>query len=524
MPTIEINDLASLGAILDRPSYMLPPEAWSLAHNMDFRDGVARKMKGTSQVFGTPGVAPHFAMPIQSASQTWWLYTSLTKGYVYDGATHTDITRTSGGDYTAANTRDWNGTILGGIPILNSGTDVPQYWASYSAATKLAALSNWTSTHRCKVMRALGPHLIAGNITKGATLYPHMVKTSHPADPGSLPSSWDQTDETKDATENDLSDVQSGQIMDMMPLRGQMFIYKENAVWRMRFIGGRFVWAYDSFLETIGVLASRCVGVLSDGQKHVVWGQDDVVVHDGQQAYSIVDKRTRKTLFSEIDTTNYLNCFAFDKPDSKQMFLCYPESGQTHPTKALVWNYGEGSSGVFSTSAIWFRNAVTGTVETSDTGTWASDSNEWNTDLTQWSSSSRRRTVILDSANTKFFVTESGEQRDGVNFTTTLRREGLAQVGRKRNGEWIVDFERRKFYNRIWLKITGGPVSVRLGIQELIPGPITWSTAKTFDPSTQTYLDFEGSGRAVSVEISSNANVSWELEGYKLDISLAGNF
>lgn len=523
MSTIEINDLASLGAIADESSYMLPPEAWSLAHNVEFRDGVAKKMKGWSQVFGTPGVAPHFAMHIQDLAQEWWLYTSLTKGYVYNGSTHTDITRSVGGDYTAAETRDWNGTILGGIPILNNGADVPQFWASYNVATKLAALTNWDANHRCKVIRALGPHLIAANITKTATRYPHMVKTSHPADPGSVPSSWDVTDATKDTTEKDLSDVQSGHIMDLMPLRGQMFIYKENAAWRMRFIGGRFVWAYDTFLETIGALGPRCVTLLSDGQKHVVWGQDDIVVHDGQQAFSILTKRWRRTLFAEISTANYLNCFCYTRPDTKQVFFCYPEEGQTNPTKALVWNYEEGSLGVFSTADVNYRNAATGSVQSSDLSDWT-EAGTWDTDTALWSDTSRRRTILCNVTSTEFHMTESTEQRDGVNFSAILQRESLAQIGKKRTGEWIVDFERRKFVNRIWIKAAGGPISIRVGTQELVPGPITWSASQVFDPTTQTYLDFNLSGRATSVEFSSSGNVGWTLEGYKLDVTLAGNF
>src|SRR6478735_4718714 len=112
---VDINDLATVGQVNDRPPYMLPPEAWTLAENIRYtKDGV-EVLAGWASVFGTPGVAPHFAMPVKSTSQTYWLYTSLTKGYVYDGSTHTNITRQTAGvdvNYTANDTANWNGVVF----------------------------------------------------------------------------------------------------------------------------------------------------------------------------------------------------------------------------------------------------------------------------------------------------------------------------------------------------------------------------------------------------------------------------
>lgn len=522
--SVDINDLTTYGAISDIPSWQLPPEAWTLAHNMRARDDAMEKMTGHSQIFGTPGVAPHFALPISALSQNWILYTSLTKGYVWDGATHTDITRTSGGDYTAANTRDWNGTILGGIPILNNGGDVPQYWASYSTGTKLANLPNWPSTNRARVIKALGPHLIAAGLTKSGVAAPHLVTNSHPAAPGSVPASWDVSDPTVDARENDLPDVESGIITTMEGLRGQMYVYKEASAWRVRFIGGRFVFAYDRFLETIGSFVQCGVCVLGDGVRHAVWGQDDIIVHNGQSANSILDKKWKKTLFNAIDTANYRNCFCFCSYETDEVFFCYPESGFTNPNKALVWRYRESGDGAFTTADINFRNAANGTVETSDTATWDSDNEVWNSDLTTWNTSSRRKTILLDTDATKFEQFNSTEQRNGVNFESTLQRTGLAVMGRKRNGEWIVDVETRKQVTRLWPKIQGGPVRIRMGYQERVDGPITWLPSQNFDPSTQRFADFVFSGMAIAIEFSSNANVTWKLLGYKIELVPLGKF
>lgn len=523
MPEIEINDLGTIGLIQDIPGFQLPPEAWTTALNVQCIDGAMTKAKGWAQVFGTPGVAPHYALNVLGVTGTFWLYVSLLKAFAYDGVSHVDITRAAG-DYTAVNTRDWNGTIIGGIPILNNGTDVPQFWAlPYNTATDLAAMTNWPATHRAKVFRALGQFLFAINITKGATVFPHMIKWSHPTVPGSLPASWDETDPSKDVREVELSDINSGVLLDMLPLRGRMVFYKEGSTWVARFVGGRKIFSVDTLFETSGLLTERCAALLNDGQRQVVLSQDDLIIHDGNTVTSIADRKVRKSLFNSIDVTNYRNTFVYVDPETDLVKVCYPETGQTQPSKALVWNYREaGRGGAYSEEQIAFRNVGIGTVETSDTAVWDDDTGVWDADTSTWSQSSRRKVILLDTANSKFHQANTGEARDGVAFTAQLSREGLALIGRKRNGEPIVDHKQFKLTKRLWLKITGSPVSVRLGAQQLVNGSVTWAPAQVFDPSTQMYLDFEVCGRAIAIEISSTTALPWRIEGYKIDLELVG--
>src|SRR5215831_9881796 len=94
---IDINDVASVGVIKDSPPHEIPPEAWTLAENVRFEDDSIVMLLGYSQVFGTPGVAPYFAQYVSAPAQGFWLYAGLSKIYVYDGTTHTDITRTTDG-------------------------------------------------------------------------------------------------------------------------------------------------------------------------------------------------------------------------------------------------------------------------------------------------------------------------------------------------------------------------------------------------------------------------------------------
>lgn len=684
MPTIDINNVDSIGVVRDAPPYMLPPEAWSFAENVRCRNGAIEKLLGWEQIFGTPGVAPDFALPLSTQSGTFWLYVSLTKGYLYDGSQHYNITRPSGsgfaavagatgtsiGDltgggnlaaafdgttaqalaacaskaaattayigknytaqsgkivykvevcgsndqgyvnganpsvtitlrgsatlpsdfsadgtvlgsttftdtadesaartinsndrttawnylwiyvsqagaaatmdvaeltvyersdtnYTASVTRNWNGTIIGGIPILNNNNDVPQYWAGGTSLTNLANLTNWDANRRALVIRALGPYLIAFNLTISGTNYPHRILWSHPADPGSVPSSWDETDATVDAGISELPDVDSGIILDALPLGGNMYIYKETATWKMTPTGGRFIFDIKSVFETTGILAQRCVAVSPDGRYHVVATQDDIIKHDGVQVTSLLDQKMRKTLFDALDTTNYNNSFMFTNPNYNEVWFCYPSAGATNPDRAIIINMRSGQT---EASGITFRNAAVGQVLTADAGTWDAATGAWDTDPDAWSTLLRRRVVVCGTDATKFYKLDSTSTRDGSSFTSTLQRVGLSVIGRTRQGAWIVDHEIRKFFKRVWPKLRGGPVSVRIGFQSLVDGAVTWNDAVTFDPSSSTSpadgvtVDSVGSGRAISLEISDSSDNPWYLDGYKVDVTDGGKF
>lgn len=533
MTTIPLDKISAIGVVKDVPPYQLPPEAWNEALNVRCRDGSIEQLLGWAQTFGTPGVPPHFAIPLQTAAQTWWLYVSLTKGYVYDGSGHTNITRQTAMvdvDYTAAETKNWNGTVLGGIPILNNNNDIPQYWATPSIATKLANLPHWDSNIRALCIRAVGPYLVALNITDGGSAFPHQVLWSHPADPGSVPSSWDFTDPAVDAGLNELPDVNSGIILDGLTLKGSLYIYKEGAVWRMTPIGGRYVFKFETMLETAGILAQRCVAATGDGKYHVFLSQDDLVRHNGVEAVGLLSARMKKTLFNKIDTTNFGTSFVFCNPTYDEIWVCYPSAGATHADSALIWNYKTGEFGACTEAdGITFRNAQVGVTTKDDLETWDTAVGSWNTDIAAWSTLQRRRVLLCAPDSTKFLLLDEGALRDGVAFEGLLQRTGLSVLGRDRQGNWINDFEVWKLFSRVWMKLRGEPVEVRVGVQKLVDGDISWDAAKTFSPTSMSgpasgmTVDKIASGRALALEIRGTGGF-FSLDGYKVDVQPMGQF
>lgn len=524
MADVEINDVGQFGVVRDKKSHLLTPEIWTRAYNVISKDKGMQAMKGWDPVFGTPLYAPHFAIPATTVTGSFWLYTSLTKAAVFDGSDHTDITRLSA-DYAAPATKSWNGLNFAGIPILNNGVDKPQFWGGPPVSTKLADLSNWPASASAMIVRSLGAFLIGFNWTISAEVFPHLVKWSNEAEgPGTLPSSWDSDDPTVDAGAYDLvDDKPSGIILEAKRLGTRMMVYKGEATWWMRFVGGRATFQFDTFSDTTGILAPRCVETTGDGKKHVVATLDDIIIHDGNSGpASILEEKMRSTIFNNIDPTNYSNSFMFRDLANSNIIFAYPELGRIEPNRGLIFNY---VNGAITECDIGFANAASGQfVEASEASTWEDDTGSWEIDEGPWNSFSRRALLLCDKANSLFHRWDIGYERNGVTYEVTLQRTGLALVGKKRTGEPIVDFQKQKYVDRVWPKASGGPILCRLGYQQTVDGAVAWGPYQTFDPLNDMTVDTDASGRAICIEFTTPQALEWRLEGYKLPVQVLSEF
>lgn len=504
---IPIQNIGSVGIIKDLAPHKLPMEAWTDGQNFRFLDDNCARSLGQTQVFGTPTVVPGFLMNVPSPASSFWFYFSLSAAYVYDAGVHTNVTRGSGA-YTATAYRQWNGCLLAGIPVFNNGIDKPQYWSALSVGTTLADLSNWTATLRAKVIRSFGPYLVALNLNDNGTLLPQSLQWSSLAAPGAVPSSWDYSDPTVDAGRTHLIDVKGGEIHDAQLIQDVLVIYKANSTHTLRFIGGANIFS-DSLLRLSGVLAPRCVAVVDSGTKHFVVSQDNVLLHAGSPTVAYpFEAKDRRYLFNDMDTTNYVNAFAYDDGVFNEACFAYPSSGQTYPNKEIFFNYKTGVTG--------FRDFDGTSVDTGDytdsTGTqWNNLSGSWDSQVSRWSTATRRKLLYGAPSLTKIFAKNEGYAFGANTPTCFLERTGLVLA---KDG---IEYTQRKLLKRIWPRWRGSAqLSVRLGAQEETDGAITWQSPKVYDPA-QKYLDFEAVGRLPAVRFSTSDNLPGQLEGYDIE-------
>ena len=521
MPLVNIDTVGQVGVIKDVPDYVMDPAAWNEALNVRAVDGRIESIGGRSVVFPVPSEGPRFLMPVQTGVETYWMWASLRRIFMYDSLEHRDITRTDG-LYTARTAQDWNGLVFNGVPILNNGNDVPQYWPGGAPTVNMKDLPNWPSNFRAKVLRSLGGNLVAINITSEGENRPHRVRWSHTADPGTFPSSWAIDDPEVDAGENDLADVSAGPLLDAGNLRGQMFLYKAGSTWRMRYVGGQYVFSFDSYLETSGILATRCWGQIPDGFRHFVVTQDDIMVHDGASApTSILEGRLRRHIFASIDPVSYVTAFVFPNAQYQEMWFCYPEVGNAFPNMALVWNYKTGAATFVQVN---FQAAATGAIAQSNLTKWNEVAGAWSTHSEPWATVENNKTIVANPTSGRFYQMDSGNLFEGELIPTVLRRTNLALVGRRRNDAPMVDFHRRKMVTRVYPRIRGTSIDVRIGAREQQDGSIRWTDIQTFTPASQRWLDLIIEGGAIAIEFTSADNHSWILEGYDLDLDVDGEF
>lgn len=368
MGRVKIGGFSKPGYITDKPGFDLPVDAFTEVRNARFNSRGAETFIPERQIFSSVGVNPLWVKPFPPLTSPLWVYAGTNKVVVWDGATHTDITRLSG-DYTALAVERWQGEILNGVGIFNNSIDVPQMWVSMDAGTKLADLSNWPASVRCKSMRPHKYFLFAIYTIETGQDRPYRLRWSHSANPGTIPSSWALGDPTKDSGEFDVAETDD-YLVDGLTLGENFIVYKQKNVHLVQYVGRPNIFAQWRIIPGRGLLARDCVHAFPGG--HFVAGIDDVYIHNGQRnsEQSLLEADLRRNIFNRIDSTNYFNCFVVNYELRGESWFCFPELGSTYPTQALVWNRYTGGIGMRDLDNTPFIYSGTLPPTGTDNGTW----------------------------------------------------------------------------------------------------------------------------------------------------------
>jgi len=532
MPIVSIENVGRLGIISDVDSYELPPEAWSDGQNFRFINDSAEKIEGEIDVFTAPSIPPHWLLPWQFSTGFRWIYAGTTRVFFTDGTTNTVITRhtTTDGDanYTAGTRPIWTGGNLHGVPILNhnNDTDDPQQYDAALSPPRLKDLDNWPASTTCKIMRPFRNFLVALDITKTTTRFPYLVKWSHPADPGAVPVSWDETDATKLAGEQTIAQT-GGFLVDASPLNDLLAIYKEDAIWTMQPIQGIFVFAFKQNSQTIGALAPRCIANFY--RRDFVVGTNDIIIFDGLTPTSIINKKMREFFFRNVSSDHIRHTFVVPNHPYREMWVCYVEQGNTFINKALIWNYDDNTWTIRELPDVNFISF--GEVPEAATDTFNDSSGvSFDNETTQFGESSQNVAELNllmargDGATDKFYKGNRGHDFDGTAFISYLERTGLAVVGKDRQGNPKTDPAQVKFVRALYPKITSAPgatINIFVGSHDTPDGPVTYQGPLAFNPDTDVRVDCRVQGKFIAVRFEdASTTVAWSISGYELDLDV----
>ncbi len=499
----QVTNLNISGINKDISAYELSNEQWSDGNNIQFDNDKTSKVKGHQQVFGTPTGAPYWLLPFNTITTDYWIYPSLTKIYRVSTSgtttTHTDITRSIGGDYAATAADRWNGGVLGGVAVINNGVDAPQQLGS--TASNFSALSNWLSSTTTKVIRPFKRFLVALDTTESSTRYPFRVRWSHPAEGGTVPTTWDASDATKDAGYVDLSQS-NGFVIDCLPLGDSNIVYKEDSVWAMTFEGGQSIFGFRQIFNDAGIVGKDAVK--SFDNQHFVVSEDDIYTHDGQSKKSIVDSQIRDELFNSIHPDYKSRTFVAADREKNEMWVCFVSNSATDAFAdvAYVWNWRNNTWSRRDLPSVSYLSW--GVVDTVSTTDW-SESGDWDTDNDSWDSPLSPSLLLADANNTKLFVLGSN-QFDGTSFKAWAEK-----------GNMTLGYNGTKSVTKIVPRVSGtGSVDFYVGTEMQPHQGVTWKGPYTFTPGTHSEIPVRATGTYVGIRVETTDDKAWALDNVEV--------
>jgi hypothetical protein len=340
-----LRELAKYGIIADGDAYSIPLEAFSDGVNVRFRNGKVSSGPVFRNVLPLGTTDPRYVFASNPTSGLDLLFVGYKDGKVYkvSGATETDYTLS--GYSTSAVEATWTHAVLAGVTYVNRSDRTPWYLRTSDTLFQNLTASGWNAAWTAALLRTYNGALVALNVTKSGIPSPTMVKTSSIALAGAAPTSWDETDPATLATENILADMQ-GPITDACKLGEDLVIYGFKEAWLMRADGSADVYRYDPLPVNKGSLNANCS--VEWGGKNVVFGPDDIWMHDGTSQKSLCDGRVRDKIFGSINLSKANRCFVKLNPRLNEIVFAYVSgdalcafnaSNINGCNKQAVWNY-----------------------------------------------------------------------------------------------------------------------------------------------------------------------------------------
>lgn len=540
---ISARNLGGVGIVSDINAYDLPPNAVSAGVNVRFENGTISRSPVMRRVYEFTGTyaaftpSYMFSIPPLAAGAEALINVAAdyTKIYSVTGVTVADVTPASilG---TGATDQPFTHTFLGNVAYLNRSTTIPL--VKRQADATFISLPNWGTSDRCKAMRSYKDFLVALNVNKAGVDYPTMVKWSDITPFGTYPPSWTSTT-TNSAGENVLNEMR-GPLLDGHSLRDTFFLYGQNEVWVMYYVGGDFIFDFRKRFESVGVINTNCV-IEVDGF-HYVFDKSDIYKHDGSSKESIIHGKNKDFLFQSLKKDLAYLCFIHHDPKLNEIRFCYASGdrlvGFNNPTtgcnRAAVYNYRRDTwSFDDAPNVVAATNASVATGQTYDSvgatayqsigGTYLGDGDQ-----------AERHSLFLSRSDTTQAITVNRilglDLLTGGRLSRPIEPEALKDAFIERVG---IDLDEKGFSLASFksflgfypqLSIRGGTTQVKyqFGASTYTGSEPAWDTPQTFDPVTQNKLDVRVAGRYLSYRLYHSGTTDFRFSGYDMRLTKRG--
>jgi hypothetical protein len=338
----QIKDLGAGGLNTDTPPMLLPMNTFTDLLNVRFHDNAVETTTGET-TNRTISIAPDFGFHWRRPDQGYNIFGKNGNFVRVDSAGNSSSMLSSAS--SVYSNSDWQFTYFNGghAIVINNGKSTPLYalYNDPNAGSSFQPLPGWNYIEgvsiTAKVVRALNYSLVAANLTisdAGITTYaPGTIRVSVQAPTGSIPQIWQPGLTTDTADEFELSSTSP--ILDMLELRGNLFVYSSDSISVVSIGASTRVNSYSS---SYGVLNTDCV-VEFDG-RHFVVDRNDIYIHSGSgNIESLADFRIKRYFFDNLNKSALHMVKVVKNPFYKEIWINYPKGSSTVCNEALVYNY-----------------------------------------------------------------------------------------------------------------------------------------------------------------------------------------
>lgn len=552
---VPIRKLGSVGVISrqDYPPTEIPPNAFSVAENVSFRDGCAQKVVGYAP-FLTSLPADMLWM------QVWEGFSQVTMALLSGAAIHTTVDAVNvepanvfeedgTTPFALSTSTRWQSDVFGQFAIINNQIDPPMFSAGYAAPTwDFNQLPGWgaptSPTGAVKSIRAFNNHLVA----LGVGANPYTVFISDLGSPETIPQSWDYGDPTLFARRFPLQS-RDGPIVDGGILGDRFIVYQRGAAVALEYVGGSFVMVSRRIFP-FGLINGDAWAPFDNF--HLVVGESAIYIHDGAVVQRPDDNFVEKQFFGELNNPGRVYVTRDER--NHEVMIYYPTGDATYPNRVLVHNWKEKTWSFTNTDAE-VRRLMYG-VGPAPATTWDQLIRVWSQINETWAELARtdRSTKMLQLRRRSVDVV-------GITYTRSIDEDVDAAVDAADElasdvtddviwsaedtvNDYLAYAERNyvdldeltqesasiKYVKGAYLQCSGsGQFDVQFGISNSPRDPVRWAPKRSFmldEEPRREKVDFRVTGRYLHWRFGrwegDPTPGSWKLSGMELDLQLEG--
>ncbi len=513
MAFIPLRKIGSGGIVTDQDPYDLELTQFPIGANVQFHEGRIGKSYGYSSS-ATVATEPTHAQGWRVPGNNTIVIGALNKLYRYNGTTISNVSKTS--DATNySNSARWQSALLGSAVLMNNGVEAPQFMQPNGS--RFADLPSWPANVITNCIKPYNSFLVMTGYETSGAKYPYTVRWSDTYNPTTVPTDYDIASTTNLAGENVLTG-RNGELVDQLPLNNANILYAQRGVFAMDFIGAPLVFSFREIFTDDGIINRGAVATFFN--QHLVVGNNDIYIHDGNQKRSIVDNRVRRTFYNSVQDTRSVTCHAVY--DRSEVWITYADEDAANvlnANKCLIYNW---SQDAFTFIDLPNVRALTNSDVLDTSGAWNNNTGTWSNTNEYWSTASLNTTskgmgvYAVSPANNKIYQMMNTHSADGsaLNAYLEATKIDLDQVLGKANNNI-------KQINGIMPQIQGtGSVEISVGTSLGPQDGISWKLPVTYNIETDNRIDLRASARYFALRVeSNNASDYWRLTGLDIDIA-----